>query len=290
MTGEELPRAKVKRRRFFQLAWVVPLVAALVAGWLVWGRLQDRGPEITIVFSDGGGLRVGQTPLKYRGVQVGEVSGVALSKDRKHVQVKARLLRSAASLAREGALFWIVRPQLGFGNITGLGTVLTGPEIQVLPGEGAPRKEFAGLSSAPVGLETPGLKITLRAAQPRSIKPGTPVYYRGVEVGVVQKLELGPGSLSADIQVLIFERYAGLVRAGSAFWNTSGASVKGGLLQGIEVEVESLRSLVTGGIEFATPHEKSPRVKPGTVFFLHDAPKNEWLGWSAKIPVPPEKD
>jgi paraquat-inducible protein B len=287
VTGEELPTARVRRRRLFNLAWVIPLIAAAVAGWLIWERMRERGPEVTITFNDGGGLRVGVTPVKYRGVVIGEVSDVALSEDHKRVLVRARLQRSAEPIAREGAVFWIVRPQVGFGNVTGLNTVLTGPEIHVLPGKGdTVRKEFVGLDSAPVGLETEGLKIILRAERPRSIRPNTPVNYRGVEVGMVQKLELGPNSMSADIHVLIFQRYASLVRQGSAFWDTSGVNVRGGLLKGIEVEIESLRAIATGGIEFATPSEKAPRVKPGTVFFLHDKPREEWLSWLPRIAVP----
>jgi paraquat-inducible protein B len=287
MTGEELPRARVRRRRLFNLAWLVPLAAAIIAGYLMWDRLRERGPEIVISFADGGGVRVGITPVKYRGVTIGEVSGVSLSEDQKRVLVRARLQRSAAGIAREGTAFWIVRPQVGFGSITGLGTVLTGPEIQASPGGGEERRtEFDGLDNAPVAQEAEGLNLILRAERPRSIRPNTPVQYRGVDVGVVQKLELGPNSTSADVHVLVFARYAGLVRQGSAFWNTSGVSVKGGLLKGIEVDVESLRAIATGGIEFATPSEKSPRVKPGTVFFLHDEPKSEWLAWVPRIPVP----
>jgi paraquat-inducible protein B len=287
VTGEELPKARVRRRRFFNLAWLVPIVAAVIAGALMWDRLRERGPDIVISFSDGGGVRAGITPVKYRGVTIGEVSGVSLSEDRKRALVRVRLQRSAASIAREGTTFWIVRPQVGFGSVTGLGTVLTGPEIQALPGKGEERRtEFVGVDNAPVAQEAEGLSVVLRAERPRSIRPNTPVQYRGVDVGVVQKLELGPNSTSADIHVLIYKRYAGLVRQGSAFWNTSGINVKGGLLKGIEVDVESLRSIATGGIEFATPSEKSPRVKPGTVFFLHDEPKNEWLSWLPRIPVP----
>jgi paraquat-inducible protein B len=289
MTGEELPKARVRRRRLFNLAWIIPIVAAAVAGWLIWQRMQEYGPEIAISFSDGGGLRVGITPVKYRGVVIGEVSGVQLSRDQRRVIVRTRLQRPAASIAREGAVFWIVRPQVGFGNVTGLNTVLTGPEIQVLPGKAdAPKaSEFVGLDSAPVGLGTEGLRIVLRAERPRSIRPNTPVHYRGVEVGMVQKLELGPNALSADVHVLIFERYAGLVRQGSAFWDTSGVNVRGGLLKGIEIDIESLRTIATGGIEFATPSEKAPRAKPGTVFFLHEKPKDEWLAWLPRIAVPP---
>src|SRR4051794_31806651 len=131
MTAEELPRAKVRRRRLFRLAWLVPIVALAFAGWLVYQHLSSIGPEITVSFADGGGIRPGQTQVRYRGVAIGEVSRVQLSPDHQHVLVRVRLERSAASLAREGARFWIVRPQLGWGNVTGLGTVFSGPEIQV---------------------------------------------------------------------------------------------------------------------------------------------------------------
>jgi len=287
MTGEELPKAHVRRRRFSTLAWFIPLIAAAVAGWLVWDRMRDRGPEVTITFSDGGGLRVGITPVKYRGVVIGEVSGVGVSEDLKRAVVRVRLNRSGTLIAREGAQFWIVRPQFGFGNVTGLNTVLTGPEIHVLPGKpDAPEKrEFAGLDAAPVGLGMPGLRLVLRAERPRSIKPNTPVNYRGVEVGTVQKIDLGPNSLSADVHVLIYQRYAPLVRQGSAFWDTSGVDIKASLLKGVEINLESLRTIATGGIEFATPSEKAPRVKSGTAFFLHDKPKDEWLSWTARIPI-----
>ena len=286
MTGEELPKARIRRRRLFRLVWVVPLIALGVAAYLVWQHMRSVGPEIAVRFGDASGVRVGQTPVYYRGVQIGEVTGVELSDDHKQALVKARLHRSARSIATEGALFWIVRPQIGLNQITGLSTVLSGPEIQVLPGKGETlQQEFKGLDSAPVGIELAGLRIILRAERPKGVRVNTPVNFRGVEVGLVQRIELAPNSTSADIHVLIHSRYASLVRAGSAFWNTSGVSASGGILKGIELELESLRTLYTGAIEFATPSEKAPRVKPGTVFFLHDKPKDEWLNWSPRIPV-----
>lgn len=283
MTGEELPRARVRRRRpWLQLVWVVPLVAAALAGWLVYERFAKAGPEVTIAFRDGAGLRVGQTPVKYRGVQVGMVTGMALSDDREHVIVKARLERSADLLASEGTQFWIVRPQVGWGNVTGLGTVISGPEIQAQAGRGTePREHFTGLERAP---SPPGLRIVLKGERPVSLRQGSPVYYRGVEVGAVQDIQLSANATAADVHVIVYRRYAPLVRTGSAFWNVSGVSVSGGLLKGVQLEFESVRSLVTGGIEFASP-EGAPPAKAGTVFFLHDAPRKQWLSWNARIPI-----
>jgi len=288
MTAEELPRARVRRRRLFRLIWVVPVAAVAVAAWLIFQHVRTLGPEIRISFSDGGGLRAGQTPVRYRGVAIGEVSRVELAPDQKHVVVYARLVRSAAPIAREGTTFWVVRPQVGWGSVTGLNTVLSGPEIQALPAakEGESKQDFKGLESPPVGLETPGMKVILRAERPMSLKANSPVYYRGVEVGLVQKIDLAPNSASADVHILVFQRFSPLVREGSAFWNVSGLNVKGSILKGLEVDFESFRSLVTGGIEFATP-PGSGRAKPGTVFFLHEQPKKEWLGWAPQVKIAP---
>lgn len=283
--AEQLPRAALQKRKLiFPVIWVVPIAAALVAGYLVFERVRQFGPEVTIRFRDGGGLRSDLTPLKYRGVQIGEVSSIELSEDHQDVLVKARLRRAAASIAREGSLFWIVRPEVGLSNITGLGTVLTGPEIQVLPGTGAPRNEFNGLDSAPVALEAKGLKIVLRSPRSGSLRANSPVYYRGVEVGVVQEIDLAPNATAVNVQVLIRQGYAGLVRGGSVFWRAGGASVSAGLLNGLEFKVESLRALVAGGVEFATPNDAGgKRVKDGAAFTLYDEPRKEWLGWSPQI-------
>jgi paraquat-inducible protein B len=284
-----LPEAKVRRRRrLARLAWIVPIVAAVVAAYVVVERWREFGPEITIRFADGGGLRVGVTPIKYRGVRIGEVSGVELTRDLKQVLVRARLERSAGSIAREGATFWIVRPQVGLNSITGLGTVLTGPEIQALPGEGKEERSFVGLESAPVAFEEEGLSLILRTERPKALRQHSPVYYRGVEVGVVQDIALAPDATATDVRLLIRKRYAPLVQSGSMFWNVGGVRMKASLFHGIDIDLESLQALAQGGIEFATPTAKGPPVKPGTVFALHDEPLAIWLSWTPKIPLPGE--
>jgi paraquat-inducible protein B len=291
LTAEELPRARVRRKRAWWLHafWIVPIVAMGVAGWLIVQRMRAYGPEITIEFRDGNGLRAGQTPIKFRGVQVGEVNRVDLSEDHKQVLVRARLQRSAEDLAKDGAVFWVVRPQVGWGNVTGLATVLSGPEIQVLEGKGERQTHFKGLDRAPVAMGQPGLRIVLKAERPMSLRPNSPIYYRGVEVGTVQEIDLSSNATAAELHIIIWQRYAALVRTGSAFWNASGISVRGGLFKGMEVDFESLRALISGGIEFASP-EKSPPAKPGTVFFLNESPDPKWLGWNARIPIPRESN
>lgn len=123
-TPEELPQAREAKSRWrFPVVWVVPVIAAIVAGYLVYDRVHEYGPKITIRFKDASGLKAGITQITYRGVAIGEVNTLELSWDRQYALVKARLRRWAEPVAREGTQFWIVRPEVGIGNITGLGTV-----------------------------------------------------------------------------------------------------------------------------------------------------------------------
>jgi paraquat-inducible protein B len=221
-------------------------------------------------------------------VQIGEVTEVELSEDRKAALVTARLRRSAASVARDGTAFWIVRPQIGIGNITGLSTVIAGPHIEALPGGSKSRSEFTGLEGPPVASERRGLKIVLSSGHLGGLKTGSPVLYRGVEVGAVQDFRLSADARVVNIQVFIPQRYANLVRKGTKFWNVSGVEVSGGLFRGVEIDVESMKTLMAGGIAFATPDDPGDGpAKDGAVFPLHDKPKKEWMDWAPKIPVSP---
>jgi paraquat-inducible protein B len=289
---DKLPRAKVTQRRWrFPVMWVVPVVAALVAGYLVYDQVREFGPTIAIRFKDGSGLKAGRTPIQYNGVRIGEVKVVKLSDDLHDVLVEARLLRSAASIAREGSVFWIVRLGTELQDIANLGTVITGAYIQVLPGTGDPKSDFVGMEGSQAALEPGGLEIVLHTNHLGSLKPNSPVYYRGIEVGAVLACRLSANATVAEIYVRIKPRYVALVRSGSKFWNASGANVKAGLFSGVEINVESLKSLVSGGVAFATPNDpKAGLVKNGAVFRLYEEAVKEWLEWAPRIPIPPEEN
>jgi paraquat-inducible protein B len=285
------PVARVRRRRRWisYLVWLVPLAAAAVAGYLVYSRVNEWGPTIRIMFHDATGLKTDQTEIRYRGVTVGEVTALDLTPDRAYVQVTARVRHDAADIARTGTVFWIVRPEVGIETVRGLTTVITGPYIEVVPGSGAPKHDFIGLDEPAPELGTGGLRLVLASAQLGSIRPRTAVTYRGIQVGMVTSTGLSRDATAAHIHVVIEQRYARLVRIGSRFWNTAGVDVKLGLFKGVEINVESLRSLLAGGIAFATPElPDSPVPKPDTTFVLHDKPEKEWLTWAPKIAIPAE--
>ncbi|HET7596079.1 MAG TPA: MlaD family protein [Burkholderiales bacterium] len=284
--AEPLPEARLTKKRWrFSFVWVVPLIALVTAAILVYDHVREWGPQITIRFSDASGVRTGQTQLKYRGIPIGDVSAVELSSDRQYATVAVRLRRSAKSVAREGSMFWIVRPQVGLENITGLGTVLTGPEIQVLPGNGGPVSSFTGLEKAPTMVESNGLRIVLRASRLGGLKPNAPVYYKGIEVGTVEDAGLTHDAAAVDVHVVIRRRYARLVRSSSKFWVVGGLDINAGLLKGLDIKLESLKSLLVPGIAFATPDDGGKPAPNGMGFLLYDEPRREWMEWAPKIPL-----
>jgi paraquat-inducible protein B len=263
----------------------VPLIAAMVAGWLVFKSVRKAGPVITIQFNDGTGLQANQTVVKYRGVRAGEVRSVQLTDDAQRVVVEARLDRAAASLAREGSVFWVVRPEVSAGGLRGLETIVSGPYIQGQPGNGKTQKKFVGAEEPPLVQQSKGgLEIILTTPHLGSLTAGSPVYYRGIEVGAVQYFLLSEDSTAVAVHVLIETNFAPLVRVDSKFWNAGGVNVDLKLF-GINISAESFKSLVIGGIAFATPAPPASAAKPGSVFPLHDKLDDKWLKWSPSIEV-----
>jgi paraquat-inducible protein B len=288
---EELPSAKIRgKKRTLPFIWIVPVVAALVAGILIANHIREYGSTLVIRLKNADGLKSGQTTLQYRGVVIGEVGAIVVSSDQQYAVVRVKLKRFASSVARKGSAFWVVRPQFTMGAITGLGTIITGPHIEVLPGNGEPAKDFVGAEESPVTHEPNGLRVALTAARAESLRAGVPIYYRGIEVGSVLQTQLSTNASSVVIDVTIKHRYAKLVRTGSKFWNVTGLDVKFGIFRGAEINVESLKSLVVGGIAFATPDEPSGApAESGAVFQLNDQSREEWLKWAPQIEIPTEE-
>ena len=130
------PEVEVSTRRRLSFLWLLPLVAALIAGWLGWRWLEDRGPQIVITFQSGDGLEAGRTRIKHKNVDLGVIDSVRLSDDLSQVIATARMDRSAGRHLKEGTRFWVVAPRLSLGGISGLSTVVSGTYVEMEPGGG----------------------------------------------------------------------------------------------------------------------------------------------------------
>jgi paraquat-inducible protein B len=280
------PAPKVSRAPAFPLIWVVPLIAIAIGVWMGFSELRNRGPEITIDFADGSGVEAGKTTLDYKGVSAGTVESVELKPGLDGVSIRVRLKRSAESLARAGAQFWIVHPEIGFSGVRGLDTLVTGVRLNVLPGQGPLAERFTGLDKAPApDVVDQGRTFILQSDRLGSLTTGAPVFYREFKVGEVEASRLADDSTAVLIRIHLEAPYVDLVRTNSKFWNTGGFSFKASLFGGAELKDTSLESLVTGGVAFATPDDGAPAAPNDTRFILAPQADKDWLKWSPKIPI-----
>ncbi len=245
---------EVQTRRWWpQLLWLLPLVTALVAGWLVWDSLARRGPEITISFRTAEGIEPGKTKVKYREVEVGTVTRVQIAADLSRVVVTARLVAGAERLLAPDTRFWVVRPRIGIGGVSGLTALVSGAYIEVDPGRGEPVFRFEGLEEPPlIRSDVPGTRYVLEASELAGIDRGSPVYYRGIEVGQVLGWSLDEQGRRIRIHVFVRSPYDRLVRTTTRFWNASGLAAGTGP-EGFFVRIQSIQALLLGGIAFDTP-------------------------------------
>lgn len=253
------PRALVRRSRRWSTVWVVPLVALGLAAWLVWQHYAAKGELALIRFETAESLVSGKTEVRCRSVRVGVVESVDLSPDLLSVMVAVRINPEDSHLLREGARFWVVRPRVSASDVSGLGTLITGSYIELDPGDGGlPSHSFTGLEEPPVTKSSvPGLRLTLVADDPGSLVAGSPIYFRGFEVGRVERRTFDIHRRRTLLDVFIREQYASLVHENTAFWNTSGIDVSAGA-DGFRVRTPSLQAMMAGGATFAVPDGRSP--------------------------------
>jgi paraquat-inducible protein B len=247
----DLPTPAVQNRRWMpRLVWLVPIVAAVIGISLLIKNWANAGPQITISFLSGEGVQVGKTLVKYRDVTVGSVSAVRLSADHQTVVVSANLSKDTADLLKEDTQFWVVRPRIGVGSVSGLDTLLSGAYIGMKSGTGTRReREFVGLENPPALAHGPhGRVLQLHAARTGSLSTGAPVYFRQFQVGrVIDENLLLDGS--TRVTVFVEAPYDGFVKPVTRFWNASGIDVKLGA-DGLKVQTESLAALIAGGLAF----------------------------------------
>jgi len=248
----------VSKRSGPSLVWLIPLVTIIVGGWLVVKTLSEQGPRATITFKTAEGIEIGKTKIKYKSVDIGVVEDIRFSEDLSHVVIYAEFNKGTDHFLRRNTRFWVVKPQLGLRGVSGLSTLISGAYIEIDPGPGAPQLHFTGLETQPVVTAgEAGKRITLIAGRLGSIDTGSPIYYQGMEAGEVLGHELGTDRKSVFIHAFIRKPFDQLVRGNSRFWNVSGMQVVVGA-DGFKLEMESMASLMFGGIAFHTPVTMEP--------------------------------
>jgi paraquat-inducible protein B len=271
---DNLPQATVvpKRRARISVVWIIPIFAAVVAIGIAVHSILSEGPTITIVFKAAEGVEAGKTFIKYKDVNIGQVTAVQLASDYSRVEVTAKIAKSAEGLIVEDATFWVVEPRVTLSGVSGLGTLLSGNYIGFEVGKSTKKqRNFTGLEVPPsITSGQPGRQFVLNAENLGSLGIGSPIYYRRLQAGQVIAYDLASDGKAVDLKVFVNAPYDQYVNPGTRFWNASGLDVSVGA-GGVEVRTQSLVALLAGGLAFDTP-PFAPQAEPAaanTAFTLY---------------------
>lgn len=261
--------AKMRPSRF-QFVWLIPLLAAAIAGYLGYRTFLEQGPLLTLTFATADGLQAGQTQLKYKAVALGIVESIDLSHDHTDVVVRVRMNEAGKPFLNSNARYWVERPRLTLTDTEGLETLVNGVYISVDPGApgGSSQNNFTGLDEPPgIRSDEPGSTYTLTTENVGSLNTGSPVFYRGATVGEVLGYSIGDDLAPVKLSIFVRAPYDSLIRPDTRFWDVSGleATVQAGVLQ---VQMQSVAALIGGGVSFSLPDwAVNEHASPGNATF-----------------------
>ncbi|MCO4849194.1 MAG: MCE family protein [Yoonia sp.] len=252
------------------VVWLVPVLALVVSLGVAYSSYANQGTLIEISFENASGVTADETVIKYRDVTVGRVEKVEFAEGLTDVLVHVRVDKTVAPYLDDDAQFWVVRPDVSVRGITGLDTVLGGVYIDGSWDTEADvaQYEFVGLESPPqtrVGQR--GTVVSLRASDGSALSQGAPILHKGITVGNLGTPQLSFNGNDVIVDAFIQSPYDQRITSNTRFWDTSGFSLRLGA-GGVSLDVNSIASLIEGGIAFDTVVSGGAPVRDSQVFDL----------------------
>lgn len=249
-----LPEVQVREQRWPSPVWLIPLTALLVGCWLLFQIWYAKGPEIVVQFTSAEGIIAGKTEVRFKAVAVGRVKQLKLSEDLKYIEATIELNKEIGRHLGNDARFWVVKPNISRSGIYGLTTLFSGTYIGMDPGSNTDSLSFYQGEERPpvIAPSESGRRFFLLSDSLGSVDIGSPVFYKQLQVGEVIDYKLLPEQDQVRLEIFIRDPYYDFVRTTTRFWNAGGAEFKIAAT-GVEFRMESLTSLLVGGIAFDTP-------------------------------------
>ena len=252
------------------LVWIVPLLAFLVGGWLLFDHIRNTGPKITLYLDSAEGLEANNTVVRVLSVNVGKITNIRLRGDGKGVELTAQLNADVKDMMKTDTQFWVVKPRIDGSGISGLNTLVSGSYIAFIPGKAEQSKDTFEVSDIPpvAALGQDGLRLKLSGGVGKMLDIGAPVVYESLPVGQVESVHFDPETRRTDYTVFIGHPNDTLINARSRFWLDSGIRLRtdGG---GFQLDSAPLGALISGAIAFSTPDKTAKAAAEGQQFELY---------------------
>lgn len=276
--------ALLRKNKRISPFWLLPFIALCIGAILFFQIVQERGKTITITFSNGAGLVADKTPIRYQGLQIGVVKKVNFTDNMQKVKVEVNIYSDATEVLKENTKFWLVQPRVSLAGISGLDSLVSGNYITLQPGDGDSEDEFIAEEQGPIAQVNPGdLLIHLISDDLGSISIGASVYFKKMPVGKIYDYRFNKDN-KVEIDVVIDKAFARFVKKDSRFWNISGINANINA-SGLNVEIDSLNSVVQGAVSFDSPPD-SPQAVTNSNYTLYSNLQAAKRGIEVEVTIP----
>ena len=274
----KVPSVVQKKSKFnlFTSIWIVPIIALIIASSLVFQYYSSLGIKVTINFPKNEGLKAGQSLVKYKNVSIGVVEKITLDEEGHGVIVEVRMNKDVADYLNYEAKFWIVRPEVGTGGISGLDTIISGTYINMYSKKidsifGKSKKDFIGLPKA-YRIKKEVSYFVLNSSNGYNISLNTPIYMKNIKVGKIEYINMSPDDKSIQYILYVKKEFVKHININSRFWvkNMLNMTLQNSTLS---VNVAPIQTLVTGGIEFSSDVSNPIPLKGDITFHLYKSKK-----------------
>ncbi len=243
----------VKTKKGFSPIWILPIVALVLGGWLIYKDFQESGIMITVRINDASGLTAGKTQVLFKGLPVGTLKEFSVTPDLQHIDAVIEMTKEAKEELNSDTKFWVVRPEVSMNRITGLDTLVRGSYFEVQPGSSKELSQFfiALNEPPPISERVPGLHLSLHSSGATSLSSGSPVLFKKVEVGeVISETLQKDGSI--ETKILIYPQFMEHATTSSRFYLSSGIHLQADI-QKVSLQIDPIKAVIRGGICFDTP-------------------------------------
>ncbi|WGE32157.1 MlaD family protein [Actinobacillus genomosp. 2] len=247
-------------------------------------KATSGNTRITLIAKDASKLSKGMD-IKYMGLTIGQIESLELQNANKQIKATAYIdSQYYALVAKEGSRFSAISPEITTSGVKNIDAALQN-YINVDVGNGNRKTQF-NLSDTDTNktIYANGFPVIVETSDARGIEVEAPVLYRGMQVGIVKRLNLSELGDRVMIHLSIESKYQHLVRNNTEFWAASGYTMDVSL-QGVSMNSGTMSQLLKGGIEFSTPSGRvvQPQAKPNRHFLLQRKIPQEAPEWDQGI-------
>ncbi len=210
--------------------------------------------------------------LYYKNIEIGAIKDISLEGI---VKITLNIEHKYKYLFGKNSKIYLQGTSISLDKIENLSSTILGDNLYLIPDRYNGHKSKYTLDSVNPNhtYYKKGLRVQLKAKDSKNLTIGSPIYFKGFEVGEIYNVDLEKNGKYLIFDVFIKEQYANILKTNSKFYKATIIDMDVGVF-GAKIKLGSAKSMLNGGIFFTNPEansqEKIQIAKEKKVFDLLD--------------------